>query len=62
MGNQKIISDSWIRSIIEKGPKYRFPVQKDFKLLTSFLTTIKNHVIKYCEKGYERSGKNLFGQ
>ena len=30
------------------------------KLLTSFLTTIKNHVIKYCEKVYERSGKNLF--
>ena len=29
------------------------------KLLTSCLTTIKNHVIKYCEKVYERSGKNL---
>ena len=30
------------------------------KLLTSCLTTIKNHVIEYCEKVYERSGKNLF--
>ena len=30
------------------------------KLLTSCLTTIKNHVIKYCEKVYERSGKHLF--
>ena len=30
------------------------------KLLTSCLTTIKNHLIKYCEKVYERSGKNLF--
>ena len=30
------------------------------KLLISFLTTIKNHVIKYCEKIYERSSKNLF--
>ena len=30
------------------------------KLLTSCLTTIKNHVIKYCEKVYKRSGKNLF--
>ena len=30
------------------------------KLLTSCLTSIKNHVIKYCEKVYERSGKNLF--
>ena len=30
------------------------------KLLTSCLTTIKNHVIEYSEKIYERSGKNLF--
>ena len=29
-------------------------------MLTSCLTTIENHVIKYCEKVYERSGKNLF--
>ena len=31
-----------------------------FKLQISCLTTIKNHVIIYCEKVYERSGKNLF--
>ena len=30
------------------------------KSLTSWLTTIKNHIIKYCEKVYEMSGKNLF--
>ena len=30
------------------------------KLLTSCLTAVKNHVIRYCEKGYEMSGKNLF--
>ena len=30
------------------------------KLLTSCLTAIKNHVIKYCEKVNERSGNNLF--
>ena len=29
-------------------------------LLTSCLTTVKYHVIKYCEKAYERSGENLF--
>ena len=29
-------------------------------MLTSCITTIKKHVIKYCEKVYERSGKNLF--
>ena len=31
------------------------------KLLTSCLTAVKNHVIRYCEKVYERSGKNIFG-
>ena len=30
------------------------------KLLTLCLTAVKNHVIRYCEKVYERSGKNLF--
>ena len=30
------------------------------KLLTSCLTAIKKHLIKYCEKVDERSGKNLF--
>ena len=29
-------------------------------LLTSCLTAIKNHVIKYCTTFYERNGKNLF--
>ena len=29
-------------------------------LLTSCLTTIKNHVIKHCTTVYERNGKNLF--
>ena len=30
MGNLKNISDSRIRSIISKGPKYRLPFQTDF--------------------------------
>ena len=29
-------------------------------LLTSSLTAIKNHVIKYCTTVYERNGKKLF--
>ena len=29
-------------------------------MITSCLTAVKKHVIKYCEKVYERSGKNLF--
>ena len=28
--------------------------------LTSCLTAIKNHIIKYCTTVYERNGKNLF--
>ena len=31
-----------------------------YKLLTSCLTAVKKHVIMYCEKVYESSGKNLF--
>ena len=31
-----------------------------FKLLTSYLTAVEKHGIKFCEKVYERSGKNLF--
>ena len=30
------------------------------KVLTSFLTAIKNHWIKYCEKTYEREGINYY--
>ena len=30
------------------------------KLLISYLTAVKRHVIKYCEHVYERSGKKLF--
>ena len=30
------------------------------KLLTSCLSAVKNHVIRYCEKVYESSSKNLF--
>ena len=29
-------------------------------ILTSCLTAIKNHVIKYCESVFERNGENLF--
>ena len=30
-------------------------------LLTSCLTAIKNHVIKYCTAVYEKNGKDYFG-
>ena len=40
--------------------KYKKQLLTVSKLLTSCLTAVKNHVIRYCEKVYERSGKNLF--
>ena len=57
----------WLPNLHKKPYKARFIANSSSctttelsKLLTSCLTTIKNHVIKYCEKVYERSGKNLF--
>ena len=57
----------WLPKLHKKTYKARFIANSSSctttelsKLLTSCLTTIKNHVIKYCEKVYERSGKNLF--
>ena len=48
-----------IRSEIEKNTLFGRTTELS-KLLTSCLTAVKKHVIKYCEKVYERSGKNLF--
>ena len=57
----------WLPQLHKKPYKARFIANSNSctttelsKLLTSCLTTIKKHVIKYCEKVYERSGKNLF--
>ena len=57
----------WLSKLHKKPYKARFIANSSSctttelsKLLTSCHTTIKNHVINYCEKVYERSGKNLF--
>ena len=57
----------WLPKLHKKPYKARFIANSSSctttelsKLLTSCLTAIKKHVIKYCEKIYERSGKNLF--
>ena len=57
----------WLHRLHNKLYKARFIANSSSctttelsKLLTSCLTTIKKHVIRYCEKVYERSGKNLF--
>ena len=59
----------WLHKLHKKPYKARFIANSSSctttelsKLLPSCLTTIKNHVIKYCEKVYERSGKFCFGQ
>ena len=57
----------WLPKLHEKPYKARFIANSNSctttelsKLLTSCLTAVKNYVIRYCEKVYERSGKNLF--
>ena len=57
----------WLPKLHKKTYKSRFIANSSSctttelsKLLTSCLTAVKKHVIKYCEKVYERSGKNLF--
>ena len=57
----------WLPKLHRKPYKARFianssscTITELSKLLTSCLTAVKNHVIRYCEKVYERSGKNLF--
>ena len=57
----------WLPKLHKKTYKARFIANSSSctttelsKLLTSCLTAVKNHVIRYCEKVYERSGKHLF--
>ena len=57
----------WLPKLHKKTYKARFIANSSSctttelsKLLTSCLTAVKNHVIRYCGKVYERSGKNLF--
>ena len=57
----------WLPKLHKKTYKARFIANSSSctttelsKLLTSCPTAVKNHVIIYCEKDYERSGKNLF--
>ena len=53
----------WLPKLNKRPYKTRFiacTTTELSKLLTSCLTAVKNHVIRYCEKVYERSGKNLF--
>ena len=60
----KVPTLSWLPKL-HKNYKARFIANSSScvtielsKLLTSCLTAVKRHVIKYCEKVYERSGKS----
>ena len=59
----------WLPQLHEKPYKARYIANYSSctttelsKLLTSCLTAVKKHIIKYCEKVYERSSKIYFGQ
>ena len=50
-GNLKIIFDSRIRSIIAKGPKYRFPVQIDFqKCCEKIAGSLNEFCNRWCKR------------
>ena len=58
----------WLHKLHKRPYKTRFIANSSSctttelsKLLTSCLTAVKNHVIRYCEKVYGRSGKICFG-
>ena len=65
--HRKLPTMYWIPKLHKTPYKARFianssacTTTKISKLLTSCLTKIKDHTIRYCNKVYENSGKNLF--
>ena len=58
---------NWLPKLHKRPYKARFIANSSActttelsKLLTSCLTAIKIHVIRYCEKVYERSGRHFW--
>ena len=52
-GNLRIISDSRIRSIIAKSPKYRFPVHIDFqKCREKTAASLNEFCSRWCKRGH----------
>ena len=65
--NSKLPALYWLPKLHKRPYKSRFIANSSSctttefsSLLTSCLTAIKNHVIKYCTTVYERNGKKLF--
>ena len=62
---EKLPTIYWLQKLHKRPYKARFIANSSSctttslsKVLTSCLTAIKNHWIKYCEKTYEREGIN----
>ena len=52
-GNLKIISDSKIRYIVSKGPKYRFPSRIDFKKWREEIASVLNDFgNRWCKREF----------
>ena len=68
-GQDKLPTMYWLPKLHKRPYKARFIANSSSctttelsKLLTSCLTAIKSHVIRYCETVYETSNKIGFGQ
>ena len=59
-GNLKIITDSRIRSVISKGPKYRFPAHIDFnKCPETIASAFNDYCTRWCKREHvESNGLN----
>ena len=62
----RVLTLYWLPKLHKKPYNVRFIANSSSctttelsKLLTSSLTAVQKHIIKYCEKVYERSGKTL---
>ena len=55
-GNLKIITDSRIRSVISKGPKYRFPAHIDFnKCRETTASALNDYCTRWCKREHVES-------
>ena len=66
-GQDKLLTMYWLPKLHKRSYKARFIANSSSctttelsKLLTSCLSAIKSHVIRYCETVYETSNRNWF--
>ena len=62
-GNLKVISDSRIRSVIAKGPVYRFPMQIDFqKCRDKIASSLNEFSNRWCKREHIEYNKRKYGK